>query len=82
MTDVITHFKRKNEIIMKNLINKLVSFYHDQRGVTAVEYAIIAVAMSAIVLAVYTNGDLGTAMTDAMSTVSENITGAKTVPTP
>lgn len=58
------------------------SFSQDQRGVTAVEYAIIAVAMSAIVLAVYTNGDLGQAMQDAMSTVADNINAAETVPTP
>lgn len=60
----------------------LSKFTQDQRGVTAVEYAIIAVAMSAIVLAVYTNGDLGQAMQDAMSTVSGNINAAETVPTP
>ena len=36
-------------------------FIKDQRGVTAIEYAIIGVAVSAIVLAVF-NGDLGTAL--------------------
>lgn len=48
-------------------------FFQDKRGVTAVEYAIIAVAMSTIVLAVYTNGNLGEAMTDAMAAVKNNI---------
>ncbi len=40
-------------------------FIKDQRGVTAIEYAIIGVAVSAIVLAVF-NGDLGTALQGAM----------------
>ncbi|WCE32554.1 Flp family type IVb pilin [Vibrio sp. SCSIO 43137] len=56
-------------------------FTHDERGVTAVEYAIVAVAMSAVVLAVYTNGDLVKAMKDAMAEVGKNISAAKTVPT-
>ncbi|MFV0447801.1 MAG: Flp family type IVb pilin [Vibrio sp.] len=56
-------------------------FFQDKRGVTAVEYAIIAVAMSTIVLAVYNSGDLGTAMAQAMATVRENITSAATVST-
>lgn len=59
-----------------------IELIEDRRGVTAVEYAIIAVAMSALVLAIFTNGDLQTALTDAMATVKTNITGAKTVPSP
>ncbi len=55
-------------------------FKEDQRGVTAVEYAIIAVAMSALVLAVYTNGDVSQALKDAMAEIKKNITAAKTVP--
>lgn len=65
------------------LVNTQISamaFIEDRRGVTAVEYAIIAVAMSAIVLAVFTNGDLKAALTDAMATVKTNIAGAKVVP--
>ena len=48
------------------------SFAADKRGVTAIEYAIIAVAMSAIVLAVF-NGDIKTALEDAISNVAKNI---------
>lgn len=53
----------------------LSAFMHDQRGVTAIEYAIVAVAVSAIVAAVFSqNGTLRSALDSAMSTVSDNIT--------
>ena len=57
----------------------LESFKNDERGVTAIEYAIIGVCISAIVLAVF-NGTLRTALTGAMTTISENITSANAVP--
>ncbi|MDA0127739.1 Flp family type IVb pilin [Vibrio sp. MarTm2] len=50
----------------------LYSFKNDQRGVTAIEYAIIGVAVSAIVLAVF-NSDLKTALTGAITKISGNI---------
>lgn len=53
----------------------LESFKNDERGVTAIEYAIIGVCISAIVLAVF-NGTLRDALTGAMTTISENITSA------
>lgn len=53
-------------------------FKKDQRGVTAIEYAIIGVAISTIVLAVF-NGSLNTALKGAMTTITENITAAKTI---
>lgn len=50
------------------------SFAQDQRGVTAIEYAIIGVAISAIILAVFTtDGSLGTALKGAITKISENI---------
>ncbi|MCG3765509.1 Flp family type IVb pilin [Vibrio cincinnatiensis] len=60
------------------------SFAKDQRGVTAIEYAIIGVAISAIVLAVF-SGDNGLkeALTDAVEEISNNIDAVKTqTPTP
>jgi pilus assembly protein Flp/PilA len=60
----------------------LEAFKNDQRGVTAIEYAIIGVAISAIVLAVFkgtgTNSIQG-ALQDAMSTIGSNISSASTV---
>lgn len=56
----------------------LQEFKNDERGVTAIEYAIIGVAISAIVLAVF-NGDLKDALTGAMSTITSNITSANSV---
>nr|WP_029405176.1 Flp family type IVb pilin [Vibrio splendidus] len=50
-------------------------FKLDKRGVTAVEYAIIAVAMSAILLGIFQNGTLKTAMEGAMNTVSSSLSG-------
>ncbi|MBL0443867.1 Flp family type IVb pilin [Aeromonas veronii] len=52
----------------------LESFTKDQRGVTAIEYAIIGVAISAIVLAVF-SGDNGlkTALTTAIGNITSKI---------
>lgn len=58
--------------------NALHDFKNDQRGVTAIEYAIIGVAMSAIVLAVF-NGTLKDALAAAMATITDNINSAGTV---
>ncbi|MEZ9292336.1 Flp family type IVb pilin [Vibrio lentus] len=49
----------------------------DQRGVTAVEYAIIGVAISAIVLVMF-NGELQEALIGAVSNISDNINSANT----
>ncbi|NQZ92109.1 MAG: Flp family type IVb pilin [Moritella sp.] len=59
--------------------NALHDFKNDQRGVTAIEYAIIGVAMSAIVLAVF-NGTLQDALAGAMDTITDNIATAGTPP--
>ncbi|KXO09541.1 Flp pilus assembly protein, pilin Flp [Moritella sp. JT01] len=53
-------------------------FKKDQRGVTAIEYAIIGVAVSAIVLAVF-NGSLKDALKGAMTTITANIGKANDV---
>ncbi|QIL85356.1 Flp family type IVb pilin [Vibrio sp. HDW18] len=56
------------------------SFAQDQRGVTAIEYAIIGVAISAIVLAVFSgDGGLKTALTTAMTTIASKITDASNI---
>lgn len=44
-------------------------FKNDQRGVTAIEYAIIGVAVSAIVLAFFGSGGLDGAMSAAMTKI-------------
>ncbi|KHT40364.1 Flp family type IVb pilin [Vibrio sinaloensis] len=53
----------------------LYSFKKDERGVTAIEYAIIGVAVSAIVLAMF-NSDLRTALTGAMDKIVGKINEA------
>lgn len=59
----------------------LESFVKDDRGVTAIEYAIIGVAISAIVLAVF-QGDNGlqSALEGAISSITANITSANSTP--
>ena len=70
-----------NKVIFKTLA-AIESFKNDQRGVTAIEYAVIAVAVSAMMLVIF-GGDNGVkgALTDAMNTVSSNI-GKANVTTP
>lgn len=55
--------------------NAIRNFKNDERGVTAIEYAIIGVAISAIILLMF-NGTLQTALIDAIGTISDNITSA------
>lgn len=73
----------KGKIMYLNIMAKLYEFKlyllelrDDQRGVTAVEYAIIAVAMSAIILAVFKNGALKGALEDAVNAVQANMVTA------
>lgn len=51
----------------------LEKFKKDERGVTAIEYAIIAVAISGIVFAVFGNDKTGlkVAMENAMTTIAK-----------
>ncbi|CAM4072716.1 Flp family type IVb pilin [Vibrio neonatus] len=72
----------KSTLASESVINKCKSFIKDERGVTAVEYAIIAVAMSAVVLAVFHNGSLKNALDNAMGLVSTTIGAASKAPTP
>ncbi|EKO3783120.1 Flp family type IVb pilin [Vibrio harveyi] len=51
-------------------------FKLDKRGVTAVEYAIIAVAMSSIILLVFKQGSLQTTLTGAMTKISASMDSA------
>lgn len=53
----------------------LYSFKKDERGVTAIEYAIIGVAVSAIVLAMF-NSELKESLTGAMTKITGNIDNA------
>ncbi|WP_454442627.1 Flp family type IVb pilin [Vibrio bathopelagicus] len=54
------------------------AFKNDQRGVTAIEYAILGVCMSAIVLAVFGDG-LTAALQSAVDAISQNILDADNV---
>ena len=71
-----------NEIVIKAKV-AVDNFINDQRGVTAIEYAIIGVAVSGIVLAVFVTdaGGLKDALSGAIGKVSGNITLAETIDT-
>ncbi|CCN37532.1 putative Flp/Fap pilin component [Vibrio nigripulchritudo SO65] len=51
----------------------LENFKKDERGVTAIEYAIIAVAITGLVFAVFKNGALGNALNNAFNSISTKI---------
>ncbi|MGX9418267.1 Flp family type IVb pilin [Vibrio sp. RC27] len=51
--------------------------HHKQRGVTAIEYAVIGVGISLIVVTVFsTDGQLQSAFSGAITEISSNITSA------
>ncbi|ENT7207544.1 Flp family type IVb pilin [Vibrio parahaemolyticus] len=60
---------------LRNIRDK---FKLDKRGVTAVEYAIIAVAMSSIILLVFKQGSLQNTLSGAMSKISTSMESANT----
>ncbi|KYN79373.1 pilus assembly protein [Vibrio cidicii] len=64
---------------MAKMIELKLNLQHDLRGVTAVEYAIIAVAMSAIILFVFQDGTLKDTIKGAIDNVKTNMTNANTV---
>ncbi|WED24564.1 Flp family type IVb pilin [Vibrio sp. JC009] len=53
------------------------SFIHNERGVTAVEYAIIAVAMSGIALTFVNQSGVKSAISNMATTISNNLTNAQ-----
>jgi pilus assembly protein Flp/PilA len=70
MNDIIRP-RNQRRIIMK-IINSL---FKDERGATAVEYAIMAAFIAAVIIA--TVGFLGTDVDDAFSTVETAIDGTQ-----
>ncbi|WP_299014159.1 Flp family type IVb pilin [uncultured Photobacterium sp.] len=51
-------------------------FGKDERGVTAVEYAVIAVAMSGILLTIFNNGVIKNSLTKAAASIESNLGAA------
>lgn len=67
---------------MKQLSAKLRAFFHDESGVTAIEYGILAAAMAAAIAAIF--GDDGIfvkALNDKFSQIADQITGSGTTTT-
>ncbi|MCG3747786.1 Flp family type IVb pilin [Vibrio cincinnatiensis] len=54
------------------------SFAQDQRGVTAIEYAIIGVAISAIVIAVFKDGAFKDTLENAFGIIDNNLKSLET----
>ena len=61
-------------------INAMHDFAKNRDGVTAIEYAVIAVAVSAAVLAVFQTDGLRDALDGAMTKITGNIEAADVVP--
>ena len=64
----------KTKLAMENFIS-------DNRGVTAIEYAIVGVAISSLVLLVFADQSkgLGLALTQAMVAISANVASAANI---
>ena len=62
---------------MKTLGNLVVRLRHDDRGVTALEYGLIAAVMGALVVTAFTTlgGDMGTAFTTIGTLLTSLTTG-------
>jgi pilus assembly protein Flp/PilA len=69
MTDLMTRLYVNSQL-------KLEGFVKDNRGVTAIEYALIGVAMATLLAAIF--GDRSTGFLGALNTAFENITSAIT----
>lgn len=54
-------------------MNRLIALFQDETGATAVEYAIMAAFIAAVIIA--TVGFLGTDVNDAFTTVETNLDG-------
>lgn len=60
---------------MKNLLSQ---FWNNEDGVTAIEYALIGVAMAVVVGTVFgKGGDLRNAMSDAFGTITSQLKNGK-----
>ncbi|HDR1313684.1 TPA: Flp family type IVb pilin, partial [Pasteurella multocida] len=56
------------------------NFKKDERGVTAIEYGLIAVAIALFIVALfYNDGGFMKALKDKFNTLAATITGAKTI---
>tara|TARA_Y100001956_G_C4124626_1_gene189381 strand:- start:197 stop:418 length:222 start_codon:yes stop_codon:yes gene_type:complete len=64
--------------ISSEICSTIVAFRKDERGVTAIEYAIIGIIISGMILAVFvTDNDLKNALSDAMGVITSNIESAE-----
>ncbi|MBJ7551475.1 Flp family type IVb pilin [Marinomonas ostreistagni] len=62
--------------MLTKLFAKAQAFMGSREGVTAIEYAVVAVAIAGIAAAVFgSDGGLQTALTTAMTTLSGFVTG-------
>ncbi|SGZ00416.1 Flp/Fap pilin component superfamily protein [Moritella viscosa] len=61
---------------------QLRAFAKDEKGVTAIEYAIIAVAVSTLVLAAFNSDGFGDVLKDAIAKIKGNIGQAGTQAAP
>ncbi|MCL9667367.1 Flp family type IVb pilin [Rosenbergiella epipactidis] len=77
MKDTMMYGVVYSQNFFSQTVKQLKSKLSKEDGVTAIEYAVIAVAISAMLLAVFGNGSSSfiTAITDKFQTLSNNIKG-------
>lgn len=69
-----------NNIVLKTWTNlQLRKFYKEERGITAIEYAIIGVAMASALFFIFDKGGFLTTLSSAWSTMSTKILGAQSI---
>ena len=66
-----------NNIILKAWVNlNLIKSCKDERGITAIEYAIIGVAMASALFFIFDKGGFIESLSQAWTTMQNKITGA------
>lgn len=79
MEDIGVNFMFKN-IVLKAWTNlELRKYYKDERGITAIEYAIIGVAMASALFFIFDKGGFLQSLSAAWDTMRMKITGASNI---
>ena len=62
-------------------MNKVLAFWRDEEGATAIEYGIIAGLMAVILVAIFAeNGSFGGALKNAFSSIEDSLPGGASTP--
>lgn len=69
-----------NNIVLKSWVKlSLINHHKDERGITAIEYAIIGVAMASALFFIFDKGGFIESLSQAWSTMQNKISGAANI---